>query len=103
MGTFLLIFVASPVYFLIRGKWLGFIFNSVLYVLALVFLMVGIGVIFWALAVLHGGLAYQKEREEKNWKRQQRMMDEQATATANRLAAALQPQPSKPESPSTEA
>lgn len=58
---YLIIIFISPLYFLIRGKWLGFILNSVLYGLAVLTILFGIGILFWALAVGHAGWHLRRE------------------------------------------
>jgi len=67
---YLIIILASPVYFLTRKKWGGFILNSLLYSLAWINVLVlgifgGLGFIsggfFWLLAVAHAGWYLRKE------------------------------------------
>ena len=58
---YLIIIFISPLYFLIRKKWGGFILNSILYLLACATLIFGIGLIFWVLAVGHAGWHLRKE------------------------------------------
>lgn len=63
---FIIIFI-PPLYFLIRGKWGGFILNSILYVLAWITIFIFfIGVIFWILAVGHATWHYRRELMEKH-------------------------------------
>lgn len=74
--TYFIILFASPLYFLTRKKWGGFVINLMLYVLALAtVLLFGIGVFFWALGVGHAVWAYRTE-----------MMQEQATLIARAMA-----------------
>lgn len=62
----MIIFFVSPLYFLIKGKWLGFIGNLILYILALLtILLFGIGVIFWLFGVIHAMFDYRKEEQEE--------------------------------------
>lgn len=59
---YLTVIFISPVYFLLRKKWAGFILNSILYILAIcTILFFGIGFIFWGLAVGHAGWHIRKE------------------------------------------
>jgi hypothetical protein len=67
---YLAIIFISPVYFLARGKWGGFILNSILYGLGLICAISIIGLIvaplFWALAVGHAGWHLRKEVMEEH-------------------------------------
>lgn len=73
--TYFMILFVSPLYFMTRGQWGGFVVNLTLYVIAwLTLLVFGIGVIFWALGVGHAGWAYRTE-----------MMQEQATMIAKAM------------------
>lgn len=59
---YLTILFVSPVYFLIRKKWAGFILNSFLYLMFLcTILLFGLGLFFWALAVGHAAWHIRKE------------------------------------------
>ena len=58
---YLTVIFISPVYFLIRKKWGGFVLNSILYLLAICTIIFGVGIIFWALAVGHAGWHLRKE------------------------------------------
>lgn len=58
---YLAIIFISPLYFLIRKKWGAFILNSVLYLLAVVTMIFGIGIVFWALSVGHAGWHLRRE------------------------------------------
>lgn len=82
MVSFLMILIiifVSPLYFLMRRKWLGFIGNLILYFVALVTLPIfGIGVFFWLLAVGHASFAYRKEE-----------LEETTTMMANKMATAI--------------
>jgi len=66
---FLIIIFISPLYFLLRKKWGGFILNAILYVLALIGLVTiiffWVGIIFWGLAVGHAGWVLRYELMEK--------------------------------------
>ena len=66
---FLVIFFISPLYFLIRKKWWGFILNSIIYGIAVVFLVTVIffwvGIFFWMLGVGHAGWVLRYELMEK--------------------------------------
>ena len=59
----------SPLYFLLRKKWLGFILNSIMYGIAVVFMVTvvfaWIGFFFWFLAVGHAGWLLRFELMEK--------------------------------------
>ena len=66
---FLVIFFISPLYFLIRKKWWGFIFNSIIYGIAVVFLVTliffWVGIFFWMLGIGHAGWVLRYELMEK--------------------------------------
>jgi len=63
---YLTIIFISPLYFVIRKKWGGFILNAILYGMALVTVWFGIGILFWALAVGHAGWHLRKELMEEH-------------------------------------
>lgn len=67
---YLIVIFISPLYFLLRKKWGGFILNSILYTLALIGLVTIIffwaGIIFWGLAVGHAGWTIRQEMMEKH-------------------------------------
>ena len=67
---YLIVLFISPLYFLIRKKWGGFILNSILYCIAFVFLVTlvfaWIGAFFWILAVGHAGWHIKQENMEKH-------------------------------------
>ena len=78
-----------PLYFLIRGKWISAIINSIFYGLACIFVLsiVGfpIGLFFWVVAVAHAMWSLRKE-----------LMVEHATLIAEKMAEQLvksRPQP----------
>lgn len=79
---YLAIIFVSPVYFLARGKWGGFLLNSTLYGMGLILLISIIGAIiaplFWILAVGHAFWHLRKE-----------IMEEQATMIASKMAEAM--------------
>ena len=85
---YLCIIFISPVYFLARKKWGGFILNSILYGLAclfvLTFVFAFVGVVFWMLAVGHAGFVYRKE-----------LVAVQADLIATKMAEKMQNQPPK--------
>ena len=59
---YLVVLFFPPIYFLVRKKWGGFILNSILLTTAaLTMLIMGLGVVFWALAVGHAGWELRKE------------------------------------------
>lgn len=67
--TFLIIIFLSPLYFLMRKRWFGFILNFILYGIA-VFLVVTVvfswlGAFFWLLAVGHAGWYLRQENMVK--------------------------------------
>ncbi len=68
-----------PLYFLIRGKWVSFIINSIFYGLACLFALSIVGLpvapFFWIVAAAHAGFSLRKE-----------MMVEQATLIAEKMA-----------------
>lgn len=69
----------SPLYFLIRGKWVGFFVNSIFYGLAVLFLVSivfsFIAPFFWIVAAAHAGFSLRKE-----------LMEEHATMIAKKMA-----------------
>lgn len=76
---YLVIIFCSPLYFLVRGKLLPLILNSILYGLALLTIMFGVGFFFWLLAVGHA-----------SWHLRRELMQEQA-----RMIAAAMQQPGR--------
>ena len=58
---FLTVIFISPLYFLLRKKWGGFVLNSILYLSAVFTIFLGVGIIFWILAVGHAGWHLRKE------------------------------------------
>ncbi len=76
----------SPLYFAIKGKWGGFILNSIFYGIALLLLVTVIGAFLapipWFIAVVHAMWALRKQ-----------LMEEQATAIATKMAAVMREQP----------
>jgi hypothetical protein len=64
--TFLCIFFISPLYFLSRKKWGGFIINSFFYgiacVLVLTMALIFVAPFFWLIAVAHAGWYNRNER-----------------------------------------
>jgi hypothetical protein len=80
--TVLTIFFASPLYFVIGGKWVGLIFNSILYLIAVACLISIVGAIvapfFWIFSVAHG-----------MWNLRREAMEEQASIMAQKMAAAI--------------
>jgi len=80
---YLTVIFMSPLYFLIRGKWLSFLLNGTLYLIACLCLISIIGAviapIFWALAVGHAVWHLRKE-----------MMQEQAQMIAGAMASRMQ-------------
>lgn len=85
---YLCIIFVSPVYFITRQEWRGFVLNSILYGLACLCILSMIGVLvapfFWALSVGHAGFTYRKE-----------LMAEHADMVATKMAEKLQNQSSK--------
>lgn len=58
---YLVIILIPPLYFAFREKWGAFILNGLLYLIALFTIILGVGVIFWVLAVGHAGWHLRKE------------------------------------------
>ena len=53
-GMWLIAFLCSPLYFLIRKKWGAFILNLILYLMGWMTIFVfGIGLIFWIIGIAH--------------------------------------------------
>jgi hypothetical protein len=67
---YLCIIFLSPLYFMIRGKWGGFVLNSILYGLACFCVISIIGImiapLFWMLAVGHASWSLRRELMEQN-------------------------------------
>lgn len=84
MMYFVIIFI-SPLYFLLRKKWGGFILNSILYLLAIatIFLF-GIGIVFWCLAVGHAFWHLRKEAMVEQAELIAKKMAEQNKATTRK-------------------
>lgn len=75
----LLIIFCSPLYFLIRGKWVGFVFNLIVYVVAVALLLLfPLCIPFWLIGVLHG-----------IWNLRKDAMHEHAKIMATEMAAAI--------------
>ena len=62
---YLCIIFVSPLYFLIRKKWGGFVLNSILYGIACLCALSMIGImvapVFWILALGHASFTYRRE------------------------------------------
>ena len=80
----------SPLYFLLRGKWGGFILNSIFYCTALFLLITIVGAtvawIPWMIAMVHAVWALRRE-----------VAEEDATRLATKIAETMQ-QPRTPAS-----
>lgn len=67
---YLAIIFISPLYFLVRKKWGGFILNSILYGIACLCILSMIGFwiapFFWILSVGHASFTYRKEAAERH-------------------------------------
>ena len=62
LGSYLLALFLTPIYCLTRGKYLGFVLSTILYILAIfTFLFFGLGIIFWALAALPAAFSLRNE------------------------------------------
>ena len=73
---YLVCIFVSPLYFLIRKKWGGFIINSILWVLAwLTILLFGLGIFFWFVAAVHA-----------IWNLREDLMRQQAQMIAEEIA-----------------
>ena len=76
----------SPLYFLIKGKWLGFIINSIFYGIAVALLLTLIlsflAPIPWLIAAVHAMMAYRKQ-----------LVEEDATVMARKMAEAMRQPP----------
>lgn len=75
---FVIIFI-SPLYFLLRKKWGGFIINTIIYLIALFFvftvIFIWVAPVLWILAMGHALWMYRKE-----------LMEEQAEMIAEKIA-----------------
>lgn len=78
-GLYLIAFFLPPLYFLLRRKWLGFVINLVMFLIAIpLFFVFGLGIVFWMIAVVHA-----------MWHVRRELVDEHATAIAQRMAEAM--------------
>lgn len=82
---YLVVLFISPLYFLIRGKWVSFIINLIFYVLALGCLVTVVGAFLapipWFIAVVHAIMEYRKE-----------LVTEAATVMAAKMAEVMRQQ-----------
>jgi len=83
---YLCIIFIPPLYFMIRGRWGGFLLNSFLYGLALLCVLSIVGmpaaVVFWLLAVGHA-----------SWHLRRELMEEHADLIATKMAEKMNPKP----------
>lgn len=77
-GTVIVAFFCPPLYFFMRRKFVAGIVHSFFYLLALVTLVFGIGVVFWAVGFVHAywDLAHVK---------QEQLIQRQATVIAEKI------------------
>lgn len=62
LGSYILALFLTPIYCLTRGKYLGFVLSTILYVLAfLTFMIFGLGLIFWAVAAIPAAFSLRNE------------------------------------------
>ena len=82
-GSLLLIFFCSPLYFLIRGRWIAAILNGCVYLVAIPLLFVfGLGIVPWTMAVAHGMWDFYRFNREAEMQRQaQLIVDAQQTTS----------------------
>ena len=84
--TYLCILFTSPLYFLSRKQWGGFVVNVLFYGLALLLVLTLIGAaiapFFWIIAVGHASFAFRKEA-----------MEEHAEILATKMAEKLREKP----------
>jgi hypothetical protein len=77
--SYLCIIFISPVFFMTRGKWGGFVLNSILYGLAILCVLSMVGIViaplFWLLAVGHA-----------SWHLRRELMMQQAEMIATKMA-----------------
>jgi hypothetical protein len=75
-GLYLIAFLLPPLYFLLRGKWLGFAINLTIWLISIPLLFVfGLGVLVWLIAVMHA-----------MWHVRRELIEEHATTMAKHLA-----------------
>lgn len=61
-GSYILAIFLTPIYCLSRGKWLGFVLSTILYILAgLTMFIFGLGLIFWGLAAFPAAFSLRNE------------------------------------------
>lgn len=63
---YLTAFFVSPLYFLIKKKWLAFIVHSIIYPIALFTILIfGVGIFLWILLAVHAlwDLRHQRDQE----------------------------------------
>ena len=77
----LVAFFCPPLYFLLRRRFIASVVHTCIYLLAIVTLIFGVGVFFWAVGLLHAcwDLAHLK---------QEQTIQRHATVIAEKLAAA---------------
>lgn len=77
-GKLLLAVFCPPLYFFLRGKIVAGVIHSVIYLLAIVTLITGIGIFFWAVGMVHAwwDLAHLK---------QEQVIQRQATVIAEKM------------------
>lgn len=63
---YLLAIFVSPLYFLIKQKWLAFIVHAILYPIALFTIMFfGFGIFLWAILAAHAGWDLRHQRDQE--------------------------------------
>jgi hypothetical protein len=61
-GSYILAIFLTPIYCITRGKWLGFVLSTILYILAgFTILIFGLGIVFWLLAALPAAFSLRNE------------------------------------------
>ena len=80
LGSYLLALFLTPIYCLTRGKYIGFVLSTILYILAfLTFMLFGLGILFWAAAALPAAFSLRNE-----------IIEAHASRTGEATAQALQ-------------
>lgn len=84
-GAYLLTIVfCSPAYFAMRKKWLACLINSIFYILAVATLVLGIGVFFWLIGMVHAYWDFGMLMREDTLQRQAELIAEKTRTKPGR-------------------
>ena len=86
---YLLAIFVSPLYFLVKKKWLAFIIHSILYPIALFTIMFfGVGIFLWGVLMVHAVWELRHQRDQEMAKA---MAKEMVSAMEQREQSAARP------------